>query len=69
MRKLSWDAINLEDAEIRVTQGKTRIPRTVEMPENLVGWLKICDRSRAIYPKNFRRKWAAVRKRAGFKVV
>ena len=67
MRKLSWDAINLEDAEIRVTQGKTRIPRTVEMPENLVGWLKICDRSRAIYPKNFRRKWAAVRKRAGFK--
>lgn len=67
MRKLSWDAINLEDAEIRVTHGKTRIPRTVEMPENLVGWLKICDRSRAIYPKNFRRKWAAVRNRAGFK--
>jgi integrase len=67
MRKLSWNAINLEDAEIRVTQGKTRIPRTVEMPENLVGWLKICDCSRAIYPKNFRRKWAAVRNRAGFK--
>jgi len=67
MRKLSWDAINLEDAEIRVTQGKTRIPRTVEMPENLVGWLEICDRNRAIYPKNFRRKWAAVRNRAGFR--
>ena len=67
MKKLSWDAINLEDAEIRVTQGKTRIPRTVGMPENLVGWLKKCDRSRAIYPKNFRRKWAAVRNRAGFR--
>ena len=67
MKKLSWDAINLEDAEIRVTQGKTRIPRTVEMPENLVGWLEICDRNRAIYPKNFRRKWAAVRNRAGFR--
>ena len=67
MRKLSWDAINLEDAEIRVTHGKTRIPRTVEMPENLVGWLKKSDHSQAIYPKNFRRKWAAVRNRAGFK--
>lgn len=67
IRKLSWDAINLEDAEIRVTQGKTRIPRTVEMPENLVKWLKKCDRSQAIYPKNFRRKWAVVRNRAGFK--
>jgi site-specific recombinase XerD len=67
MRKLTWDAINLEDSEIRVTHGKTRIPRTVEIPENLVAWLRICDRSRTIYPKNFRRKWAAIRNRAGFK--
>lgn len=67
MRHLSWDAINLEDAEIRVTMGKTRIPRTVDIPDNLVKWLKKCDQSRPIYPKNFRRKWAKVRNKAGFK--
>jgi site-specific recombinase XerD len=67
MRHLSWEAINLEDAEIRVTMGKTRIPRTVDIPENLVKWLKKCDQSRLIYPKNFRRKWSKVRNKAGFK--
>jgi len=67
MRHLSWDAINLEDAEIRVTMGKTRIPRTVDIPDNLVKWLKKCDQSRPIYPKNFRRKWAKIRNKAGFK--
>jgi len=67
MRHLSWDAINLEDAEIRVIMGKTRIPRTVNIPDNLVKWLRKCDQSRSIYPKNFRRKWAKIRNRAGFK--
>lgn len=66
MRHLTWEAINLEDAEIRVTMGKTRIPRTVDIPKNLVKWLKKCDQSRPIYPKNFRRKWAKVRNKAGF---
>ena len=67
MKHLSWEAINLEDAEIRVIKGKTRIPRTVEMPTNLLQWLMVCDRTRPIYPTNFRRKWAAVRHAAGFK--
>lgn len=67
MRHLTWKAINLEDAEIRVIMGKTRIPRTVDIPENLVKWLKKCDQNRAIYPKNFRRKWSKVRNKAGFK--
>ncbi len=67
MRYLTWEAVNLEDAEIRVTIGKTRIPRTVDIPENLVKWLRKCDQSRPIYPKNFRRKWAKVRNKAGFK--
>ena len=67
MRYLTWEAINLEDAEIRVTKGKTRIPRTVDIPENLVKWLRKCDQNRAIYPKNFRRKWSKVRNKAGFK--
>jgi site-specific recombinase XerD len=66
MRHLSWDAINLEDAEIRVIMGKTRIPRTVDILKNLVNWLRKCDSSRPIYPKNFRRKWAKVRNKAGF---
>lgn len=67
MKKLTWDAINMEDAEIRVTIGKTRTPRTVEMPSNLLRWLMMCDRSKPIYPTNFRRKWAKVRNAAGFK--
>lgn len=67
MRHLTLEAVNLADAEIRVTMGKTRIPRTVDIPENLVKWLKKCDQSRSIYPKNFRRKWAKIRNRAGFK--
>jgi len=67
MRHLEWGAINLEDAEIRVTMGKTRIPRTVDIPDNLVKWLRKCDPSLPIYPKNFRRKWAKVRNEAGFK--
>ena len=67
MKYLSWKDINLADAEIRVTKGKTRIPRTVDIPENLVKWLRKCDTSRPIYPKNFRRKWAKVRNKAGFK--
>ena len=45
MRHLTWEAVNLEDAEIRVTMGKTRIPRTVDIPENLVKWLRKCDPS------------------------
>lgn len=67
MRHLTWEAINMEDAEIRVTMGKTRIPRTVDIAENLVKWLSKCDPSLPIYPKNFRRKWAKVRNKAGFK--
>lgn len=67
MRHLTWEAINLEDAEIRVTMGKTRIPRTVRISENLVQWLNICDRSQPIYPVSFRSKWAAIRNAAGFK--
>jgi site-specific recombinase XerC len=67
MRHLTWEAINLEDAEIRVTMGKTRIPRTVRISDNLVEWLKICDRSQPIYPVSFRGKWGTIRNAAGFK--
>lgn len=67
MRYLTWDSINIEDAEIRVVIGKTRTPRTVEISYNLIEWLKICNPDGPIYPKNFRRKWANIRNLAGFK--
>jgi integrase len=67
MRHLNWDSVNLEDSEIRVTIGKTKTPRTVGISENLLRWLRVCDRSRMIYPINFRGKWAAIRNAAGFK--
>ena len=67
MRHLKWESISFEDEEIRVIKGKTRTPRTVEIPKNLISWLKICDQSLPIFPDGFRYKWAAVRNAAGFK--
>ena len=66
MKELGWDAVNLDDAEIRVTIGKTKTPRCVEMPSNLVKWLKKCDQSKPIFPVNYRKKWAKVKNQAGF---
>ena len=66
MKKLDWDAVNLDDAEIRVTIGKTKTPRCVEMPSNLVKWLRKCDKTKPIWPVNYRKKWAAVKNQAGF---
>ena len=68
MRALSWEALNLEDAELRVVKGKTKTPRTVDLSPNLLEWLMICDRKKPIYPPvGFRKKWAKVRNAAGFK--
>jgi integrase len=67
MKKLTWAAVNLDDAEIRVTIGKTKTPRCVEIPSNLVKWLRKCDRAKPIYPVNYRKKWAGVKNQAGFR--
>lgn len=67
MKELTWDAVNLDDAEIRVTIGKTKTPRCVEMPPNLVKWLGKCDQTKPIWPVNYRRKWAEVKNQAGFR--
>jgi site-specific recombinase XerD len=67
MRYISWKKINLEEGEIRVTKGKLKKKRKVVISANLILWLKICDQSRPIYPTNFKRKWAAVRRAAGFR--
>ncbi len=70
MRHITWEKINFEDGEIRVLKGKRKKKRTVVMSANLICWLKICDQSRPIYPSSedvFKRKWAAVRRAAGFR--
>lgn len=67
MRYITWERINLEDGEIRVLKGKRNKKRTVVISENLISWLKICDKSRPIYPSGFKNKWAAVRRAAGFR--
>ena len=67
LKKLTWDGVNFEDSEIQVPAGKTGVKRTVKMMPNLVELLAECDRSKPIYPKNFRRKFSVVRRGAGFK--
>jgi site-specific recombinase XerD len=66
MGLLSWSQINLEDAEIRVITGKSNVPRTIDLSENCVQWLRVCNLAKPIYPKNFRRKWDKIRNHAGF---
>jgi len=64
---LTWDQINLADAEVRVIQSKTKTPRTVELSSNLVQWLMTCDKTKPIYPKNFKRKFGRIKRAAGFR--
>jgi site-specific recombinase XerD len=66
MESLTWSQINLEDAEIRVVAGKTNVPRTIDLSGNCVQWLRVCNKAKPIYPKNFRRKWDKIRNHAGF---
>ena len=67
MRHLDWNQINLHEGEIRIVKGKTNTPRVVDLPENLITILGMCNQSLPIYPKNFRRLWAELRAMSGFK--
>ena len=67
LKKLTWEGVNFEDNEIQVPAGKTGVKRTVKMKPNLVQLLAECDRSKPIYPANFRRKFSVVKRGAGFK--
>lgn len=67
LKKLTWDGVNFEDNEIQVPAGKTGVKRTVKMKPNLVELLAECDRSKPIYPANFRRKFSVVKRGAGYK--
>jgi integrase len=67
LKKMTWDMVNFVDNEIQVPAGKTGVKRTVKMKPNLVELLAECDRSKPIYPANFRRKFSVVKRGAGFK--
>jgi len=68
LKKLTWRGVNFEDSEIQVPKGKTGVARTVKASANLMQFLRICDRLKPIIPKgNFQRKFAAVKRAAGFK--
>lgn len=68
MKKLTWRGVNFEDGEIKVPKGKTGVARTVKASDNLMAFLRECDRRKPIIPKgSFQRKFAAVKRKAGFK--
>lgn len=68
LKKLTWRRVNFEDSEIQVPKGKTGVARTVKASDNLMAFLHKCDRRKPIIPKgNFQRKFAAVKRAAGFK--
>jgi integrase len=63
-QRLSWAQINLTDGEIRVDESKTGPPRVFKMMPTLKAWLK-AFKGREVYPSNWRKDFAAVRKAAG----
>lgn len=68
LKRLTWRGVNFEDGEIQVPKGKTGVARTVKASANLMQFLGTCDRRKPIIPKgNFQRKFAAVKRAAGFK--
>lgn len=68
LQNLTWDHVNLEDGEISVPEeGKTGRERQISIPKNLQLFLEDCDRTKPIYPTNFRRKFAAVKRACGYK--
>jgi integrase len=68
LRRISWDDIDLGGRllTIRGAVAKLRQRRLIELNDNLVSWLMPC-RNRAIFQKNFRRDFDAVRRAAGFR--
>jgi integrase len=65
--RLTWDAVNLDDGEIRLeaSQTKTGRPRVVSICDTLRAWLK-AHKGKAFFPANWRKKFDAVKLKAGF---
>lgn len=68
LKKLTWKNVGLKSKRMRVPAGKTGIARAITMPDNLIEWLEVCDRTKPILPAgSFQRKFAKVKRAAGFK--
>ncbi len=65
--RLTWDAVNLEDGEIRLeaTQTKTGRPRVVTISPTLLCWLKDYE-DKPFFPSNWRKSFDAAKEAAGF---
>lgn len=66
-RRLTWQAVNLKDREIRLeaNQTKTGTARVVAICDTLHAWLK-AHKDKAFYPANWRRKFDGVKLKAGY---
>jgi len=65
--RLTWDAVNLQDKEIRLeaAQTKTGRPRVVTISPTLRRWLKAHEGT-PFFPSNWRKSFDAVKAAAGF---
>ena len=65
--RLTWDAVNLKDREIRLegVQTKTGRARVVAICDTLYAWLTAYD-GKEFFPTNWRKKFDAVKEAAGF---
>ena len=68
LARVSWDDISLDQKVIRLgaNVAKLRQRRVIDIPENVVEWLRACQ-GKPIVPKNWRRRFDAVRRQAGFR--
>ena len=65
--RLTWDAVNLKDGEIRLegTQTKTGTPRVITICDTLKAWLKAFE-GKPFFPANWRRDFDAIKRVIGY---
>jgi integrase len=65
--RLTWEAVNVEDREIRLESGdtKTKRGRLVAINDTLAAWLKVCQ-DRPFWPANASDDFKKLRRLAGF---
>lgn len=70
LEALDWKNINIDDEGdefIFIGDGKTARPRRIHLDEfpTVIKWLRLCDRTKPIFPKNFYNRRTEVLKSAG----
>ncbi len=64
--EMTWDAVREDVVWVRGHTAKSRSRRVVDLSENARAWLALCPvREGKILPKNFTRKWKALRREVG----